>query len=130
MFTSFINSGVGTESKKYVCFPLLPFSPSSIRPPCREGGGGAGTAGLPKPNYRAHCCFSAENWNISANGKFSVKMFLSIQNVLFQKTVSMNKIPVISVLENRARAAGLSSKLTDCSWTSYNSYTSPCELCL
>lgn len=125
--------GGGNWKQKIRLFPfasLLSLLHPSSRPPCREGGGGAGTAGLPKPNYRAHCCFSAENWNISANGKFSVKMFLLIQSLLFQKTVSMNKIPVISVLENLARAAGLSSKLADCSWTSYSSYTSPCELCL
>lgn len=55
-------------------------------------------------------------------------MFLSIQNVLFQKTTSMNKILVISVLENLAGGLDLSSKLADVSWTSYKSYTSLCEL--
>lgn len=55
MFTSFISWEEGTESKKYVCFHLLPFSPSSIRPPAlssspqgrRAGGAGTGSGEQP-----------------------------------------------------------------------------------
>ena len=56
-------------------------------------------------------------------------MFFSIQNILFQKTILMIKILVISVLENLAGGSDLSSKLASVSWTSYKSYTSLCELC-
>lgn len=55
-------------------------------------------------------------------------MFLSIQNILFKKMTSMNKILVISVLENLAGGSDLSSKLAGVSWTPYKSYTSLCEL--
>lgn len=45
-----------------------------------------------------------------------------------RKPTLMNKILVISVLENLAGGSDLSSKLAGVSWTSYKSYTSLCEL--
>lgn len=98
MFTSFINSGVGTESKKYVCFPLLPFSPSCIRPPVLPAGKEAaeqGRLGFPNPitglivafqlkigtfqqmeNFLSRCSFRSKTF-------FSRKLFQWIKFQLF-----------------------------------------------